>query len=248
MWRRALWIGAGLGGLFLVAAASVGEAFVGNRAPQAGAVNDAVQVVLDGYVSVGLISTSAGAILIDCGVSADAGALRAALGGQPVAAIFLTHGHGDHVAGCDQFPGVPIHALRAEVDHIEGRARPRGPLPRLMPLQERPFRVSVPLEDGQVVPVGERAVTAFHLPGHTAGSAAYLVAGVLFLGDSARSSPEGAIRNAPWVFSDDLDQNAASLSRLAERLVPLSEEVQHIVFSHTGPIQGSQALLDWRQP
>src|SRR5580693_5907659 len=32
-----------------------------------------------------------------------------------VAAIFLTHGHGDHTAACKQFPGAQIYAMQTEI-------------------------------------------------------------------------------------------------------------------------------------
>ena len=226
----------------LVLAGGVAEAFLGNRPLKPGPLTPTVQVIQDQHVGVGAITSSAGMILVDCGVSADGAAIQAALGGQPVAAIFLSHGHSDHVAGCPQFPGAAIYALSEEVAHVEGRAASHGPLPGLLPLSPRPFQVTRALTDGETVMVGETAVTALWLPGHTAGSAAYLIDGVLFLGDAARSSSAGQLRNAPWVFSDDLTQSAASLQALARRLAPRWPELRYIVLSHTGTLEGSEAL------
>ena len=231
--------------LVLAVVGAVAAAFIGSRPLEPGAVGPA-EIVVDSHVSVGLVDTGAGVILIDCGNSTDGAALKAALGDRAVLAVFLTHGHGDHVGACHLLPGARIYAMAAEVDHIEGRERPRGPLPRLVPLAARPFTVTDPLQDGQIVQVGETIVEAFHVPGHTVGSAAYLIDGALFFGDSAGASTEGTLDGAPWVFTDDTAQNRASLAALADRLRPRRAEITHLIFSHTGALTGSDALMAWQ--
>jgi glyoxylase-like metal-dependent hydrolase (beta-lactamase superfamily II) len=64
---------------------------------------------------------------------------------------------------------------------------------------------------------GRDTVRAFALPGHTAGSVAWLVGRVLLVGDGASHSPtSGRLRPARRGFSDDAAQAARSLSRLRD--------------------------------
>ncbi|HSQ61747.1 MAG TPA: hypothetical protein VLM85_00975, partial [Polyangiaceae bacterium] len=95
------------------------------------------------------------------------------------------------------------------------------------------IHVTRALHDGEKVEVGDKEVRVFAIPGHTAGSAAYLVAGVLFLGDSAGMRSDGKLAGAPWLFSDDHAQNHASLAALAKRLEPERDGILAIAPAHT---------------
>jgi glyoxylase-like metal-dependent hydrolase (beta-lactamase superfamily II) len=99
------------------------------------------------------------------------------------------------------------------------------------------------LQDGETILLGQTPVRVFAVPGHTGGSAAYLVNGVLFLGDSADATSEGQLRGAPWAFSDDAAQNRASLVRLHQQLTEEGAEVQAIAFAHSGVLVRGLAPL-----
>jgi glyoxylase-like metal-dependent hydrolase (beta-lactamase superfamily II) len=90
--------------------------------------------------------------------------------------------------------------------------------------------------------VGDARVRVYAVPGHTAGSAAYLVNDVLLLGDSAQINSDGEIRPAPWPVTDDRAQNRASLARLQQRLTADGARVAAIVPAHSGPAEGGGAL------
>jgi glyoxylase-like metal-dependent hydrolase (beta-lactamase superfamily II) len=104
-------------------------------------------------------------------------------------------------------------------------------------------KVTRALGDGETLTLGDRTVRVFAVPGHTAGSAAYLVDGALFLGDSAGATSDGKIKGAPFFFSDSTSQNHASLRALAERLRPVEGEVKVLVPAHTGTLAGLGPLL-----
>jgi glyoxylase-like metal-dependent hydrolase (beta-lactamase superfamily II) len=108
-----------------------------------------------------------------------------------------------------------------------------------------PFHVGHPLDDGEKVSVGALDVTAFAVPGHTPGSGAYLVQGVLFLGDAAEIDSKQRIVGPNWLFSNDTKQSAASLRHLAEELKPRAGEVKLLATAHTGNLAGLQPVLDF---
>ena len=91
--------------------------------------------------------------------------------------------------------------------------------------------------------LGQISVRVFAIPGHTAGSAAYLVNGVLFLGDAADATSNGGLRGAPWLFSDDQAQDRASLVALPQRLSQEGADVKAIAFAHSGVLANGLAPL-----
>ena len=100
------------------------------------------------------------------------------------------------------------------------------------------------LADGDVVKASGTEVEVFALPGHTPGSAAYLVYSVLFLGDSAAAASDGSVQ-ANWLFSEESEANEASLAALARRLKGRADDVQQIAFGHQGPVDGLGPFLKW---
>jgi glyoxylase-like metal-dependent hydrolase (beta-lactamase superfamily II) len=85
-------------------------------------------------------------------------------------------------------------------------------------------------------------VRVYAVPGHTAGSAAYLVNGALFIGDSADIASDGRLQGSPWIFSDSQPENRESLVRLEQRLVSDGAKVHVIVPSHSGTASGLAPL------
>jgi len=233
--------------------AIITSVFIGTSAIVDGVELEGVaRIVKDGIVDVGVIDIGDGKVaLVDAGNDAQGKAIlaelsRRKLGPDAVEAVLLTHGHQDHMAGCHLFPHASIYALAADVALAEGREGGKGPLTKLFPVKPTGVKITRALADGETLTLGSRTVRVFAIPGHTAGSAAYLVNGVLFLGDSAGSSSSGALMGAPWAVSDDQAQNHASLHALGERLRPEAATIKALVPAHSGVLHGLDPLLAFK--
>ena len=174
-----------------------------------------------------------GLALVDTGMDPAAAAVLSALADRgasaaDVAALLLTHAHGDHAGGIRAFPGADIYAMASDA--------------RL--LRDEGLTVNA-LADGERITIAGTAIEAFAVPGHTAGSAAYLVHGVLFLGDAAAAASKSSLESNDVAFTDDAAQNRESLHALANRVGQRRDDVQFIAFGHQGPMPGPGPLLDW---
>lgn len=99
--------------------------------------------------------------------------------------IFNTHGHADHI--------IVNMELKKELDlqicmHEEDASF--FSKPDILKTQEKELGLSTPgkadikLKEGDIIDVGKLKIRVIHTPGHTPGSACYLVNGNLFTGDT----------------------------------------------------------------
>lgn len=236
-------LGLTLGGL-------IASAFWGNAPlPDAADLPGGARLVKDGMVALFVLPAGGTSVaLVDCGNDPDGRRILAELarrGAAPgdVKAIFLTHGHGDHTAGCHLFPGAEVMGLAADVGLAAGTESGHGLLSRFFRNGPRKAaRVTRIVGDGETVQVGPLSVQVFALPGHTDGSAAYLAGGVLYLGDSATDRKDGTFAGAPSLFSNSPEQNRASLRNLWRRLRSLGLEVKALAPAHSAPQMGTSAF------
>jgi metallo-beta-lactamase class B len=141
-------------------------------------VFDNVYYVGPGHVSVWLISTSDGLILVDSAqephVDHVVDSIRT-VGFDPknIRYILLSHGHLDHFGGAakiQQLSGARVATLEEDWQLIEAAARTPGRGGGAPPAAPKRDMV---LRDGQVITLGNTSIKVSHLPGHTAGSASF---------------------------------------------------------------------------
>lgn len=219
-----------------------------------------VVIVADG--SIGPVTTAAylfrlgdgGLGLIDTTADPQAAAIHAALDRlgrtrDEVRVILFTHGHGDHTAGARAFPDAEVCAL--ERDPTVPPTSPWNRFEKMLSPSEKPPRapsvITRRLSNGERLDLHGTTVEVFGLPGHTADSAAFLVHGVLFLGDSAAADSTGGIYSAPPIFSADRGRAQKELGVLAEILRGRRSHVKHLAFGHQGPLEGLDPLLRWAE-
>lgn len=224
-------------GLFVILALGIAPPLEGGLSLGGGAVTSVLTGTF-GPIDIGAYVfelEDGGVGLVDAGMDPEATEIRVALSRMgktedAVKGILVTHRHNDHVAGFAAFPDAAVYALEPDLEAVR-RRRP-------------PPATTTALRDGEEIDLFGTRVEVFAIPGHTSGSAAYLIHGVLFLGDSAQATRAGSL-GPNTVISEDRTATAESLRGLAERLQPRRSEITHIAFAHSGPLEGLGPLLDW---
>ena len=113
-------------------------------------------------------------VVIDPGYEADTVMAEAKLLGKEIAAIFLTHGHFDHVGAVKEIVaevGCPVYLCEHDLS---------------MPAQMTagPLYYTNTYGEGDFVEVAGLAFKVLHTPGHTPGSVCLMCENVLFSGDT----------------------------------------------------------------
>jgi hydroxyacylglutathione hydrolase len=176
-----------------------------------------------------LARTDSGVIAIDLGWMNGSRMIQGALGkldatSADVKYVFLTHAHRDHVVGWRDVTGARFVLGEGEVPYFTGVAHYRGLVPRIgdwfnAPDYPAPNELRlVPVSRDTMFALGSDTLWAFPIPGHTAGSTAYLFRGVLFAGDAINRRPLVGFQGARPEMSDDVERSRASVRDLWRRI------------------------------
>ena len=190
-------------------------------------------------------------ILFDAGADPEGRGLDALLGAMKasrddVTDIFLTHGHGDHVAAVPLLTHAKIHGGAADGDMMSKRGPVVPGFARFMGLVLPVPAVTLTdaLVERAEIPVGGGGkVLAIPFAGHTPGSMLYFWDGVLFAGDSMNFEKDKLTRAfAP--FSVDTKKNRDNIAALPS-LVKL-DDVKVVCTAHGGctPEGETRRMLD----
>ena len=146
--------------------------------------------------------------------------------------VVATHGHGDHIGSHDNFPNATFHVHESDVELLEEEGITKI----------EAFDGSTPLEIQGVTFI------PLPMPGHTEGNVAYLVNDVLIMGDSGQSTKSGTIEPAGGNFTENPELAIQSLAGLKDQISPYVDQIEWVVFSHSGPLQGTEAIFEYTAP
>ena len=248
--RALLWIWLGLFAFLIVGIAFIrmGRHKFDAPAPVRGSVMRVHGQVSDFFAA----KTSDGRVLLfDAGADPEGRGLDALLAGfkatrEDVSDIFLTHGHGDHVAAVPLCPRARVHGGIGDSDMmskrgpiVPGFARFMGlvlPAPAVMLTDAFLDRADVPVGGGGMV-------VEVPFAGHTPGSVLYLYDGVLFAGD-AMNFDDGKLTSAFAPFTVDTKKNKQNIAALPSLLK--LDDVKVVCTGHGGcsPEADTRRLLD----
>ncbi|MFA6504797.1 MAG: MBL fold metallo-hydrolase [Treponemataceae bacterium] len=196
------------------------------RPDDSGEVVPSVFAVRHDYVNSWFIKGKDGWIAVDTGVETKKliGQMRAlSIDPSSVKALLLTHTDYDHAGAVKALPGASLFIGEAEEQMVNGKTA------RMFFTRNSPLPLHSLLADGEQLTLAGLPVTAYHIPGHTPGSTAYLIGdGFLFVGDEM-SILDGRMGPFNAFFNMDSAQALRSQSKL--RAIP---GVKAVFTSHYG--------------
>jgi glyoxylase-like metal-dependent hydrolase (beta-lactamase superfamily II) len=163
-----------------------------------------------------------------------------------VSDIFITHGHPDHIAAVNLFPGARVHAGAADAGWMAGTEQPTLLTTRIFSaiMPHTTARLTDPLDGMVEVRLGEgRSVRCFPAPGHTPGSYVYLYDGVLIVGDIMRLAGDH-LAALPGPVNANPEQNKQAVRALKPLLKDL--QIDFVSTAHGGTTAAGQGrrMLD----
>ncbi|WGD29532.1 MBL fold metallo-hydrolase [Ancylobacter sp. WKF20] len=163
-------------------------------------------------------------------------ALLAAVRGETVTHVILTHTHRDHSGALAAIVAQTGAATYGEGPHRAARALHAGEVNTLDAAADRAFLPDVALADGARIDGRGWALTALATPGHTANHMAFALegAGLIFVGDHVMAWSTSIVAPPDGAMSDYM----ASLHRLRAR-----PETFYLP-GHGGPVREGHAFVE----
>jgi glyoxylase-like metal-dependent hydrolase (beta-lactamase superfamily II) len=167
------------------------------------------------------------AVVVDPGWPGATAEILSVLGGAPCAAILVTHGDVDHVAGVAELAratGAPVHMAAEESDRLE---RINDFLPAgIQGVELEPYEPEVLLQGDEELELAGIRFETVRVPGHTEAHLAFAADGCLFSGDVLFAGSVGRTDRP----NGDWETLLASIRTLLERF-PL----ETVVYPGHGP-------------
>lgn len=191
-------------------------------------VKDNIYAVSCGFVNFYAVKTEKGVILFDTGANpsiAKRGLSKIGISPETVTKVFLTHTDYDHAGGLGAFPQAELYISKPEEQMINGTTARRGLI------RNKPLSGYRTLEDGETVNIHGVSIKTYIVPGHTPGSASYLINGrFLASGDLLRVSRNGNFLPFLRLMNMNHKQNIESVKSMQSVI----DSAEYILTGHTG--------------
>jgi len=167
-------------------------------------------------------------IIFDTGISenfAKRGLKKLGISPDSVTHVFLTHSDFDHASALNAFKGAKVYLAKAEVPMVTGE------IPRRVFVYNNKLSSFNALKDGETVKIGNSEIKVYVTPGHTIGSASYLVDNrLLITGDLLRISRSGKIKPFLMFMNMNHKQDIKSVEMMQKTI----GNAEYVLTGHTG--------------
>lgn len=202
-------------------------------------VSDSIYAINDTFVNMFIVKDKNGLIAVDAGndkknIVKEFAKLK--LDPDDVKAVFLTHTDADHVAALSLFKNAKVYISVPEEDLLTGKQKRFHFLKNSLDV---PYSV---LKDGSIIKIGLTEVKIIVVPGHTTGSAAYVINGKnIFTGDTL------LLKNGHvGLFNDFFNMDSAREAESISSLKKLTG-IESIYTAHYGMSDNfKKAFENWR--
>lgn len=196
------------------------------RPIETGEIAPGIFALRDDFIDIYLVRSGDEYLAIDAGNSEKgviAGLAELGIPREKVTTVLLTHTDYDHVRGIGAFPNAQVYIPEGETVMIDGSRYKKLFIKNSLSV---PYKTLV---GGETVSLGPWTVRTIPVPGHTLGSACYLVDGrLLFTGDSI------AIESGlATTFNDFYNMDTETQARALPALTKLGE-VEWVLTAHYG--------------
>lgn len=195
-------------------------------------------VIRSGFVNFYLVKGEKGYIALDAGMLIPFSKIatrKLGINPEDVTAVFLTHSDNDHVGGIGAFSNAKVYLPKQEVQMIDGSTR------RNFILKNRCKHPYATLVDGQIIETDGLRIRCVNAPGHTKGSACYIVNDqYLFSGDNCSLK-----KGKASVFSKFINMDSKTQQKSIRKIAKL-QGIKGVFTAHHGYTEDfSLAFRDW---
>ncbi|HOV13615.1 MAG TPA: MBL fold metallo-hydrolase [Spirochaetota bacterium] len=207
---------------------------------ESGMINENIYAIKDSFANIYLIKSNNGYIAIDSGineVNITNELKKLNIDSSLIHTLLLTHSDYDHIGGKSAFKNAKIYISEKEELLVTGKVARKFFMKNKIDL-----KYSI-IKDEEILEIDGVKIKCLIVPGHTYGSASYLVNDkFLFTGDNLSIDKTGAIGLFPDFFNNNTKLQRESLEKLSKL-----EGVELILTGHHGITTNFDSLNNFKQ-